>query len=105
MACRRLLRAGALPDFVPLDPESRRRLADRTGLVRAGARWLGLAVAPADGGGEGELFAGHLSPGHRSGDPARVPAGAPLLPRPRGLSRAPGPALSPATAPHLGPRR
>src|SRR5258706_15585635 len=90
MACRRLLRAGALPDFVPLDPESRRRLADRTGLVRAGARWLGLAVARAGGGGGGGLFAGHLFRGHRSRGAARVPAGAPLLPPPRALRPPPG---------------
>src|SRR5258706_7692186 len=98
MACRRLLRAGALPDFVPLDPESRRRLADRTGLVRAGARRLGLAVARADGGGEGELFAGHLSRGHRSCDAAPVPACAPPPPPPPALPPPPGPPAFPAEA-------
>src|SRR5712691_5716117 len=104
MACRRLLRAGALPDFVPLDPESRRRLADRAGLVRAGARWFGLAVARADGGGPGELFAGHLSRGHRSSDAACVPAGAPLLPRPRALRRSLGLRLSRAESANAGHR-
>src|SRR3989449_266243 len=47
LACRRLLRARTFPELVPADAEPRRRLADRAGLVRAGARRFGLAVAGA----------------------------------------------------------
>src|SRR5882762_1584411 len=104
LARRRLLRARALPDIVSPGPESRRRLADRARAVRAGARRLGLAVAGADLRRSGELLARHLSRGHRGRNPAHVPAGAALLPRPRALRRSMGLRLSRADFANAGHR-